>query len=100
MFKKKSMLQNFWTKLQIETVRSYKLGSTVRSCKLGSMQSEVGSSAATSTQSEVANVVQHVSLKQNIALSAITQVQPEFAKGLQRKQGSLKAPSEKAEIRI
>ena len=71
MFKKKSALQNFWTKLQIETVRS---------CKLASMQSEVGSSAATSTQSEVANVVQHVSLKQNIALSAITQVQPKFAK--------------------
>ena len=63
MFKKKIAFQNFWTKLQTETVRS---------CKLGSTQSEVGSSAATSTQSEVANVVQHVSLKQNMTLSAVT----------------------------
>ena len=90
MFKKKIALQNFWTNLQTETVRS---------CKLGSTQSEVGSSAATLTQLEVANVVQHVSLKQNMALSAVTQVQPEFARGMQRKQRSLKVPSEYAGIR-
>ena len=72
---------------------------TVRSCKFGSTQSEVGSSAATSTESEVANVVQHVSLRQNMTLSAVTQVQPEFAKGMQREQGNLKAPSEYVEIR-
>ena len=90
MFKKKTALQNFWTKLQIETVRS---------CKLGSTQSEVGSSAATSTQSEVANVVQHASLRQNMTLSAVTQAQSEFAKGMQKKQGSLKALSGRAKIR-
>ena len=57
---------------------------TVRSCKLGSAQSEVGSSAATSVQSEVVNVVQYVSLRQNMTLSAVTQAQSEFAKGMQR----------------
>ena len=72
---------------------------TVRSCKLGSAWSEVGSSAATSVQSEVVNVVQYVSLRQNMTLSAVTQAQPEFAKGMQKKQGSLKALSEHAEIR-
>ena len=73
MFKKKLALQNFWTKLRIETVRS---------CKLESTQSEVGSSVTTSAQSEVANVIQHISLKQIMTLSAVTQVQPEFAKGM------------------
>ena len=90
MFKKKIALQNFWTKLQTETVRS---------CKLGSTQSEVGSSAATSTQLEVVNVVQHVIFKQNMAPSAVSQVQLEFARGMQRKQKSLKAPSEHAGTR-
>ena len=90
MFKKKIALQNFWTKLQIETVRS---------CKLGLAQSEVGSSTATTAQSEVINLVQYLSLRQNITLSAVTQAQPEFAKGMQKKQGSLKALSEHAEIR-
>ena len=88
--RKKIALQNFWTNLQTETVRS---------CKLGSTQSEAGSSTATSTQLEVVNVVQHVIFKQNMALSAVTQVQPEFARGMQRKQRSLKAPSEHAGIR-
>ena len=53
-------LQNFWTNLQAETVRS---------CKLGlahNIQSEGGSSVATPTQLGVVNVVQHVIFKQNI----------------------------------
>ena len=72
---------------------------TVRSCKLGSAWSEVGSSAVISVQSEVVNVVQYVSLRQNMPLSAVIQAQSEFAKGMQEKQGSLKAPSEHAEFR-
>ena len=65
----------------------------VRSCKLGSahdIQSESGSSAPTPTQLEVVNMVQHVIFKQNMVLSAITQVQPEFAREMQRRQQSLK----------
>ena len=62
-------------------------------------QSEVGSSAATSAQAKVVNVVQYVSLRQNMTLSAVTQAHPEFAKGMKKKQESLKALSEHAEIR-
>ena len=90
MFKKKISASELLDQFQIETVRS---------CKFGSTQSEVGSPAATSIQSEVVNVVQHASLRQSMTLSAVTQVQPEFARGMQKKQGSLKALSEHAEIR-
>ena len=62
----------------METVRSYKFGST---------QSEVGFSAATSAQSEVVNMVQYVSLRQNMTPSAITQAQPEFAKETRKSEG-------------
>ena len=75
MFKKKSALQNFWTKLQMETVRN---------CKLGSAQSEVGSSAATSVQSEVVNVVQNVSLKQNMPLQQLHKLSQNLLKECKR----------------
>ena len=57
---------------------------TVRSCKLGSAWSEVGSSAATSVQSEVVNVVQNVSLKQNMPLQQLHKLSQNLLKECKR----------------
>ena len=57
---------------------------TVRSCKLGSAWSEVAPSAATPVQSEVVNVIQNVSLKQNRPLQQLHKLSQNLLKECQR----------------
>ena len=57
---------------------------TVRNCKFGSAWSEVGSSAATSVQSEVVSMVQSVSLKQNMPLQQLHKLSQNLLKECKR----------------